>query len=643
MCSSLLSGCGSSFDTPASPSTIQTSLGNIQGSVIGGHQPITGAHVFVLAAGTGAYAGSGIAASTSNASSSLLFSYTTGSYPTTKDMTAGDATLNDYYVTTDSSGNFGLTGEYTCTAGTQVYLYVLGGNPGGGTNSAVGLMAVLGQCPAGGSFAATVPTVIINETSTVAAAFAFEGFATDALHVSAPSGTDTLAATGIANAFANASQLYSLPFGGGGARATTPNGNGTVPQATINSLGNSLAACVNSVGYSSTQCTTLLGDAKSNGTTGTTPTDTATAAINIAHYPSANTSSIFGLAAAIGTPFVPTLSSAPTSYILPIQFTGGGLMAPEFIAIDSQGNAFINNIRSNAYDITKLSPLGVPAANSPFTGGGMNYPDAIAVDLNDNVWVCSQNANTVTAFSNTGTLLTPAAGLTGGGLYEGDGIAVDANGNIWVANQNASISEFNGSTLAPISTSAGFTGGGLVLSSAIAVDANSHVWAVAASSPYTLSEFNVSNGTAVSSTGYTGTGLDEPEALTIDGSGNVWVGNYLNGVAVKFNSSGTYVNNFAGVSNFFFQAFDSLGNSFLVGYYSSDVVELNSAGTTISPSGGFVGGESEPSGDAIDGSGNLWVANNINTGGVTEIIGMGAPVVTPLAYAVKHNTIAQRP
>lgn len=639
----LLSGCASSFETPDNPVSTQTSLGNIQGSVHGGHQPIVGAHVFVLAAGTGSYAGSGIVASTSNASNSLLISYTTGSYPTTKDTTAGDATLNDYYVTTDANGYFGLTGEYTCTAGTQVYIYVSGGNPGSGTNTAVGLMAVLGQCPSGGSFAATVPTVIINEASTVAAAFAFEGFATDVLHVSAPSATDTLAGTGIANAFANAAQLYSLPYGGGGARATTANGNGVVPQTTINALANSLASCVNSSGVNSTQCSTLLGDAKNTASTPLTPTETATAAINIAHSPAANVSAIFGLAAAIGTPFVPTLSSAPTSFILPIQFSGGGLSAPYVVAIDANGNAFVANNRSGANSITKFSALGVPAPTSPFTGGGIDYATAIAVDLNGNVWVSSENNNSISEFNgSTGVAMSTSAGFTGGGLNQPDGIAIDANGNVWVANQNDSISEFTSTGLA-VSPSTGFTGGGLVGESSIAVDANGHVWAAGENSPYTLSEFNVSSGTAVSSTGYTGSGLNEPESIAIDAAGDVWVGNYGNGDAVEFNSAGSYLAAHTGISTMYFQAFDGSSNQFLVAYNTADVVEFNSAGTTISPTGGFVGGEVDASGVAVDGSGDVWIANDSNTGTVTEIIGMGTPVVTPMAYAVKHNTIAARP
>jgi hypothetical protein len=261
----------------------------LTGVVHGGQNPIAGAHVYLFAAASGAsgagqaaYGGSGIAASASNMSQSLL---TSGN--NTLITPVGSALTGDYYVTTGSDGSFSTSGDYTCTAGQQVYLYSVSGDPGLGTgvNTAAGLMAALGSCPAGGNFlSGTTPVtyVVVNEVSTVAAAYAMAGFATDAVHVGS-SGT-ALALTGIQNAFANAANLETI--GTGVALATTPAGNGTVPQATINTLANILASCVNSNGTGSA-CSTLFANAMSGGTTGTMAADTATAAINIAHNPGA--------------------------------------------------------------------------------------------------------------------------------------------------------------------------------------------------------------------------------------------------------------------------------------------------------------------------------------------------------------------
>jgi hypothetical protein len=91
--------------------------GAIQGSVFGGHAPIVGAHVYVLQAGTGNYA---------SGSTSLITSSATSD-------THGN------YVLTDATGAFNVTGDYTCTVNTPVYLAATGGmtadNTGGTTYS----------------------------------------------------------------------------------------------------------------------------------------------------------------------------------------------------------------------------------------------------------------------------------------------------------------------------------------------------------------------------------------------------------------------------------------------------------------------------------------------------------------------------
>ena len=122
----LLAGCsGGALNSLDQAATGSAAGARLAGVVHGGQQPIVGAHVYLFAANTTGYGGAGIAASTSNASLSLL---TSGS-GTTQDVSGG-ATNGDYYVTTDGSGSFSISGDYTCTAGQQVYLYALGGNPG---------------------------------------------------------------------------------------------------------------------------------------------------------------------------------------------------------------------------------------------------------------------------------------------------------------------------------------------------------------------------------------------------------------------------------------------------------------------------------------------------------------------------------
>src|ERR1700722_16066261 len=241
------------------------------GNGLHGKTPVRGAHVYLLAANTNGYG---------NASVSLLNSALTGA----SDTLGG-------YVTTAADGSLTISGMYQCTPDTQVYAFALGGNAGSGDNAALGLLAILGNCPQSGSFRVNSPFTM-NEVTTVAAAYAMAGFAKDATHVSS-SGTP-LAQTGIANAFGN---LVNLADSTGAALPTTPAGNGAVPQSEINTLANMLAACIALT--SSNSCSSLFENATADGTAnGAQPIDTATAAINIAHHPGANVAELYTLGSA---------------------------------------------------------------------------------------------------------------------------------------------------------------------------------------------------------------------------------------------------------------------------------------------------------------------------------------------------------
>jgi hypothetical protein len=230
------------------------------------------------------------------------------------------------YATTGYNGGFSLTSDYTCTSGQQLYLYALGGNTGLGVNSASGLMATVGSCPASGSNAIYAT---VNEVSTIAAAYAMAGFATDATHVS--SSGDGTGSDRYRQRLCQRANLATLSSGA--ALTTTPSGNGLVPQKEINIL----ASCVNTA----SSCSTLLSTATADGTsTGTKPTDTATVAINIAHYPGANYTALSSLAL-IAPIFSPTsggyVEGGTNNFTLILVYTGGGLTGGS-ITVDGSGN-----------------------------------------------------------------------------------------------------------------------------------------------------------------------------------------------------------------------------------------------------------------------------------------------------------------
>ena len=616
-----LTGC--SLTPSATPTPEIVSGTAIRGVAHGGQQAIVGAKVYVLAANNGGYGG---------ASLSLLNAANTGN--------AAD-TIGSY-VTTDSGGFFSVTGDYTCTAGQQLYLYVLGGNTGSGTNSASGLMAVLGAC---GSLA---PSVWVNEVTTVAAAYAMAGYAVDATHV-ASSGT-AQALTGVANAFANSTNLVTINTGV--ARATTVSGSGAVPQTRINTLANILAACVNTTGAASTQCATLFSNAKSAGSTGTQPTETATAAINIAHNAGNAASTLYGLQAGVASPFVPNLSSAPNDLLIPIHHTGGGLNQPFGLAVDAAGTVWVSNINGTTGNVTKITASGVV---SSITGAPPSQI-GVAVDTSGNVWFTNQSANSGVGGA---AKYVPGGSFTLFNSAAWDGpqfAAIDSAGNFWAANvglnTNGEITKLTSSGSAAAGSP--FTGGSPFSCLAVAIDAGGNAWVANAGSGTngTINRYS-SSGVPASSTGYRDPSTKSPQNIALDAAGFVWTADAVGSSVQKFLSTGGFLGNFTGGGLLGASptsiAIDGAGNVWTGSGFNTSVnnrvVELNNAGVALSPSGGFTDTHfNQILTIAVDSSGDVWAANT-GTNTVSELIGAATPVVTPMAanLSAPYGAPASRP
>ena len=642
----LLAGCALS---PTATNVANEGGAAIQGSAYGGQQPINLGHVYLMQANTTGYG---------QASVSLLNAALTGH---------SDAV--GAYVTTNARGFFTITGDYSCTPGTQVYLLVLQGDAGGGNNTAAGEMGVFGQCPAAGNFLGAIPFVQINEVTTVAAAYALAGFATDALHVSS-SGT-ALAQVGIANAFANAGNIASVVNApNSGSLATTP-GGGTVPAALVNTLADMIASCVNSTGPGSPSCSTLLGEALANGTTGAAPADTASALINIAHNPTANVGDLYGLVQAI-PPFVPALTKQPNDFTLALTFTTPRLKTYlSSTAIDGSGAFWGVTYAGGAQGVVKLNALGVDqTTSSTFVGGTYSGPTQIAIDASGNAYVAnnfsSGNHANIAKFSSAGALLSGANGwalgtLQNSGFLGGPGnyLALDPQGNLW-ANAIGGLLEYSpsGGLLSP---STGYSYGSAVEAN-IAIDPQGYVW---------ITSFNgldklAPAGTLVAGSPFQGgihlSGGTSYNAPAIDAAGNIWyaVANYGNGPNVNVNAntgaalfpSGTGP---ASLANPVAIAFDGASAAYVVDTGSNTVVKLvltpasgsTSASTAATTFGTVFTGY--PDGNvAVDGSGNVWLSGaNVSGSSATplimEYIGLAAPVVTPLASGVANNSLGARP
>jgi hypothetical protein len=91
-------------------------------------------------------------------------------------------------ATSDALGRFSFTSGYSCPTGRQTYITVTSGDAGGGTNSAIAMMALTGLCDSLG--ASTFVT--INELTTVAAAWSLAQFAdSTGTNIGAPSTNST--------------------------------------------------------------------------------------------------------------------------------------------------------------------------------------------------------------------------------------------------------------------------------------------------------------------------------------------------------------------------------------------------------------------------------------------------------------------
>ena len=631
-----LTGCSTMSMAP-SAAVVNAGVA-VRGTVHGGQQPLTGAAVYLFAAGKTGY---------KSASTSLL-------------NTASPAVLTDGagngYVQTDATGSFTITNDWSCVSGSdQIYLLVTGGNPGlavGTNNSAITLMEALGTC----SGINGTTTVVVNEVTTVAAVESLGRFIADGQHV----GTSATNALGLANAFANAANLVDL--NGVTARTTTHGGNGTVPQALIHTIANILASCVNSASPASSQCQALFSAATSFGVSA--PTDSLGAMVAIAHDNTNGVSALFPLSTPVA-PFQPALTAVPTGFFLPIKYTlGVSVPLPAYLAVDGLGNVWVSNLASQKSpggtdSIIELSPTG--AILSPAGGytSGISGPQGLAIDDTGNVWVANSLAN-VTKMSSSGVV---ASGFPLPQTNTPNAIALDVNGNAWVSESaNNSLTEIppGGVSVFSVVTQLGFS-----FPQGVAIDTSGNVWAAGKDSNSLLQVS--STGTVLSGTGsgFTGGGLNAPTGLVIDGSGNVWAANSTGGTGTpsisEFTNAGGAISTAsgfgtgaAGYENLL--AVDGKGEvlsascgMLCVGSGTDNIISIQANGTVGTGPTGVVGPFlNAPQAIVVDSSGNIWIGNtggqgNAVAGDVTVVLGVTSPVKTPVQAALKSHLLGQLP
>jgi hypothetical protein len=321
---------------------------------------------------------------------------------------------------------------------------------------------------------------------------------------------------------------------------------------------------------------------------------------------------------------VTTLAGAlATAGITDATGTAASFNNPLGVAVDGSGNVYVADTSSST--IRKVTPAGVVTTlagtaglvgttDGTGTSGLFNSPHNVTADSTGNLYVADTGSNTIRKVTPAGVVTTLAGTVGIRGAADGTGtaaqfsfptgIAVDGAGNLYVADSN-------NNTIRKM-TSAG-------------------VVTTVAGAPTNAGRADGSGSAAQ---------FSSPAALSIDSSGNLYVADAGNNNIRKVTAGGT-VTTVAGSgadrSNFYRNGqlilarfdgpmgvtVDSAGNIYVADTGNSDIRLITPAGivSTLAGAAGIPGlsdgtGEgaqfNQPEGVAVDGAGNIYVADTIN-------------------------------
>ncbi len=507
----------------------------------------------------------------------------------------------------------------------------------------------------------------------------------------AATGTGTVAA-GLPHAFLNAALLANVT--GGVANSQTPNIsmagnnlNGNVPAVEINTLGDILQPCVNGA-TGNAQCQSLFTDTPS--ISGVAPTNTLQAMINLARnpYPSAaamtGTTSLFSLASSIPA-FQPTLTTAPPDWSLAIVYKSTALVGPYDLALDANDTVYQG--ASGSANLLAMSTYSI--ATPAFTAGTAGTATRqLALDTHNNAFVTNNGGLLLQYNTASGGAPSNVVSQTGAAFY---GVAVDKSGNVWLANSTASATPNIAQYTYP-SYAAGVTatGAGGFSPYQLTIDANQNVWVAAYNTNGSLAQV-LPNLTPTAAASYAASGTTatpisatfassaiKPLGLVIDASANAWYGitgtttasntvtttgieevtpTLTNFVITGLNPQPLVANATLGAKASQIPGIDGAGTIYLpdnqgtgaLGIHAYSSVAVSSSDTAsqvLSPPSGYLGcylatattttcgtGSASavynPREIAIDSTGSVW--GGITSGGLTQLIGLGAPTWPLLA------------
>ncbi len=158
-----------------------------------------------------------------------------------------------------------------------------------------------------------------------------------------------------------------------------------------------------------------------------------------------------------------------------INTLGGGFTAPYGVAVDGSGNVYVSDTGIGIDTVSEI-PAGCASAACVVTlGGGFSVPYGIAVDGSGNVYVADKVGSAVKEIP-AGCTTAGCVVTLGGGFSGPQGVAVDGSGYVWVADSSGNAVK----EIPPGCTSSGCVvglGSGFNGPSGVAVDGSGNVYA----------------------------------------------------------------------------------------------------------------------------------------------------------------------
>jgi hypothetical protein len=543
----------------------------------------------------------------------------------------------------DNDGRFTINGSGAPDS--SLYLVATGGisaaNKAAGNNPAIALITVVGSNPPA--------RVTINEFTTIASVVTHAQFIDNTTIKGSP--------LQLRIAAGNVPNFVDLETGSWGPTILDAVNSAQTPtMANFGTLANVMAGCLTQVRPDA--CSQFF--AATTPPSGGAPPDTLLATEVIAFYPWHNPDKIFALLNEFyplpkpgtpgkllrDTPYLPYLTFAPSAFVFPLKFTGGGVSGGGKLMIDSEGNAWVaDNFTVGAQNLdaswtgglSKFAPNGKPLSPSPlgFRGGGIAGPGfGLTLDAQDNAWATSFTGQNVTKFDKNGKPLSPPEGWNfNRQISQMQGIIATPSGDIWTLDLlKGQILKFpqgdpskvqfycQNKTGDPLKNPCKLVG-----PFALAIDQQDRIWVTNAIADHVV-RFPASDPSKVETfkVGYSASGL------AVDSLGNVWITNKLGSSprgALKFAEMlAAFKFNFDGDPDAGERATRVLIPALAAqtpGYESGgSVTVLRPDGTEASFSPVSGNGLAAPWAASVDGNDNVWIPNfNSWSAGIVELCG----------------------